>query len=368
MNAVLAFLAFAVLIVFHELGHFAAAKAVGMRVERFALFFPPLLWKRRKEGAETEYAIGAIPLGGYVKITGMNPEEELPEELRERSYSGSPVWKRVFVIFAGPFVNLVIAFLLLTGIFVAQGRFVPAVGVAEVQPGSPADGQLQEGDMIVSVNGIPGYARGQSEAEVNARIDALREEISSTCKAKGCDAKPVTIEVLRDGELQTTQITPTYDAEYKRARVGIAFGGSESLNLAQASQASIEGMWRVTKLTIQSIVKIVYDPEAREEVSSVVGGYEATRQSLAVDTVQALQLIALISLSLAVINLFPFLPLDGGHIFWAVLEKLRGGRRVSTATMEKASFVGFALVLILLAIGLTNDIGRITSGEGFGVK
>lgn len=370
MNALLAFLAFAALIVLHEFGHFAAAKAVGMRVERFALFFPPLIWRKRRDGAETEYAIGAIPLGGYVKITGMNPEEELPEELRARSYSGSPVWKRVVVIAAGPLVNLLIAFILLTGIFVAEGRFVPAVGVATVTAGSPADGKLEPGDLIVSVDGVPGYARGQSQSEIDARIAKLREHIAAAgCESTGCtDGKPVQVTVLRDGKTLTTQITPQYDAELKRPLVGIAFGGNESLNLAQASQASVEGMWRVTRLTVEAIVKVVYDPNARKEVSSVVGGYEATRQSLAVDTVQALQLIALISLSLAVINLFPFLPLDGGHIFWAIVEKLRGGKRVSTATMEKASFVGFALVIMLFVIGVSNDIGRITSGEGFGVR
>lgn len=371
MNALLAFLAFAVLIVFHELGHFAAAKAVGMRVERFALFFPPLIWTRRKEGSETEYAIGAIPLGGYVKITGMNPDEELPEELRERSYSGSAVWKRIVVIAAGPLVNLLIAFLLLTGVFLAEGRGVPAVGVYQVEPGSPAEGKLQEGDMIVSVNGIPGYARGQSDKEIEQRIVKLRDEIASSgCRSSTpCDtAAPVVIEVRRDGKTLTTEITPKFDRQLDRPLVGIQFGGTETLNLAQSAEASVTGMWRVTRLTVESIVKVVYDPKARDEVSSVVGGYEATRQTLAVDTVQAIQLIALISLSLAVINLFPFLPLDGGHIFWAIVEKLRGGKRVSTATLEKASFVGFTLVILLFLVGVTNDIGRITSGEGFGVR
>jgi len=99
---------FALLIILHEAGHFTAAKAVGMRVERFSLFFPPLLV--RKKIGETEYAIGAIPAGGYVKITGMNPSEQLSDEERTRSYYAQPVWKRVTVIAAGPAVNLVIGF------------------------------------------------------------------------------------------------------------------------------------------------------------------------------------------------------------------------------------------------------------------
>src|SRR3954467_13886680 len=102
MSWFLAFAGFALLIIFHELGHFAAAKAVGMRVERFSLFFPPLI--ARKKIGETEYSIGAVPLGGYVKITGMNPDERLPDEVRTRAYYSQPPWKRIVVIAAGPAV------------------------------------------------------------------------------------------------------------------------------------------------------------------------------------------------------------------------------------------------------------------------
>jgi regulator of sigma E protease len=109
-----------------------------------------------------------------------------------------------------------------------------------------------------------------------------------------------------------------------------------------------------------------FDAEQRKEISGIVGSYEVTRQSIEFDTRQALYVLALISLSLAVINLFPFLPLDGGHIFWALVEKIRG-RPVSLQVMERASVVGFALVLMLFAIGLSNDIGRL-SGEGFEIR
>ena len=100
MSWVLAIVGFAVLIILHEAGHFTAAKAVGMRVERFFLFFPPKSSRVRR--GETEYGIGAIPLGGFVKITGMNPEEELPPEVAPRAYYHQPVWKRIVVIAAGP--------------------------------------------------------------------------------------------------------------------------------------------------------------------------------------------------------------------------------------------------------------------------
>src|SRR3954470_25027848 len=100
MSWALAFLGFAMLVILHEAGHFTAAKAVGMRVERFSLFFPPLLL--RKKVGETEYALGALPLGGYVKISGMHPDEDLPDEVRTRAYTAQPVWKRIVVIAAGP--------------------------------------------------------------------------------------------------------------------------------------------------------------------------------------------------------------------------------------------------------------------------
>ena len=117
--ALLAFAGFAALVILHEFGHFIAAKAVGMRVERFSLFFPPLLAKVRR--GETEYAIGAVPLGGYVKITGMNPNEELAPEVAPRAYYRQQVWKRIVVIGAGPAVNIALAFLILWALFWADG-------------------------------------------------------------------------------------------------------------------------------------------------------------------------------------------------------------------------------------------------------
>jgi regulator of sigma E protease len=125
-------------------------------------------------------------------------------------------------------------------------------------------------------------------------------------------------------------------------------------------------MWDVTKATVSGIVKIFYNPQARKQVSGVVGSFEVTRETIAFDTTRALLILALISLSLAVINLFPFLPLDGGHIFWALAEKVRG-RPIPFSVMERASVVGFMLVIALFVIGLSNDIGRLT-GEGFNVR
>ncbi|HMI70862.1 MAG TPA: site-2 protease family protein, partial [Solirubrobacteraceae bacterium] len=145
-----------------------------------------------------------------------------------------------------------------------------------------------------------------------------------------------------------------------------SYGKTEDVGAGRAATITGENLWRVTKLTVSAIVRIFYDPQARKDVSGVVGSYEATRQSFKFDTIQALSVLAIISLSLAVVNLFPFLPLDGGHIFWAVAEKLRG-RPIPYRVMERASVVGFMLVAFLFIIGFTNDIDRLR-GEGFNVR
>ncbi len=137
LSWILAFAGFAFLVIAHELGHFTVAKLVGMRVEKFSLFFPPTLASVKR--GETEYAIGAIPAGGYVKISGMNPDEDLPEEVRDRAYHAQPVWKRIAVIAAGPAVNLVLAFVLLFVFFAFVGAEGPATDkVQAIEKGYPA--------------------------------------------------------------------------------------------------------------------------------------------------------------------------------------------------------------------------------------
>ena len=368
MSFFLAFLGFAVLIILHELGHFAAAKAVGMRVERYALFFPPLIAKVRR--GETEYAIGALPLGGYVKITGMNPAEEIPAEVAHRAYFRQPVWKRVVVIAAGPLVNVLVAFLLLLGLYTIQG---PAVGVTStvdvVTPGSAAVGVLKPGDRIVAVDG----RRGSPEQ--------LRDQIATHrcagAQVDGCSAaEPATLTVVRGGRDQTLRVTPRFEADTDpatpgnqgRALVGFAFGAEyEPQGLIEGSGSSVEAMWRVTTTTVDRITALVYDANARKQINGIVGSYETSRQVIKTSDLERVVLVfALISLSLAIINLFPFLPLDGGHIFWAVAEKVRG-RAIPLRVMERASVVGFALVLVLFAIGLSNDITQLR-GDGFSLR
>src|SRR6266576_895643 len=154
MSWVLAFSGFAALIILHEFGHFAAAKAVGMRVEKFSLFFGPMIAKFQR--GETVYGIGTIPLGGYVRITGMNPREELPPEVAKRGYFAQPVWKRLVVISAGPAMNLLIAFLLIAAIYAIRGTDVGTDRVGTLDPKSPAAHVLHPGDRLIAVDGHRG--------------------------------------------------------------------------------------------------------------------------------------------------------------------------------------------------------------------
>jgi regulator of sigma E protease len=357
----LAFAGFATLIILHELGHFAAAKAVGMRVERFSLFFgrTPLRWQR----GETEYGIGWIPLGGFVKITGMNPQEEIPAEAQPRAYYRQPVWKRIVVIAAGPAVNIVLAFVILMGLYwisIGDPREAKSTDrIAQVTNGTPAAAVLREGDRVVAVDG----KRGDPTA---LRKQLATHKCAGVQKA-GCSAAVAAVIVVqRGGKEVTVKAKPVYDAKAKRPLLGFAFDVTRPpVGPVTAARLSVDQMWFFTRGTVSTIAQI-FKPEKRKEISGVVGTYEVTRQSIQLGVQEGFFLLAVISLSLGIINLFPFLPLDGGHIFWALAEKVRG-RAIPFSTMERAGFIGFALVIGLFFIGFTNDIGRLT-GDGFGVR
>jgi regulator of sigma E protease len=412
MSYVLAFLGFVALIILHEFGHFAVAKAVGMRVERFSLFMGPLLVKFRR--GETEYGIGPAPLGGYVKITGMNPHEELTEErelreltgqlervrteiqasdpahaqelmregqalerrisevqtqieaIRRRAYYNQAVWKRIVVILAGPAMNLLIAFGIVYVLVLSAGQTVtrngqpvPNKDVAAIVAGAPAARVLHPGDQIVSVDGV------------SDSPEAIRKQLGThRCAGRqvnGClSATPAHVVVRRDGQLKAFEVRTRYNAADKRPELGFSFGVvTEPVGALHAASITVSNLWSVTTRTVSTVARI-FEPQERKQLHSIVYGYTATQESFATSTTQALWVLALISLSLAIINLFPFLPLDGGHVFWAVAEKIRG-KRIPFEIMERAGVVGFVLILMIFVIGLTNDISTL-SGPGIGLR
>ncbi len=377
---------FVFLIVIHEFGHFIAAKATGMRVERFFLFFPPKVVSIRR--GETEYGIGALPFGGFVKITGMNPDEveprrrgdgsrpgllervegagqgappePLPADVAKRAYYNQPVWKRIVVIAAGPAMNVLLAFVILFAISLSLEEITGRVGT--IDAGAPAAKRLQPGDRILAVDG-----RSFPGATTEQRLSRFSHLVAShKCAARpptdGCRATtPVRLRIERDGRTRTISITPVYDADLKRTRLGFSYADrSVAQSVPQAADTAISTMGRVTTGTLGVFTKI-FEEKERRKIHGIVGISTVTQQAFQFGPQEALYLVALISLSLAIINLFPFLPLDGGHIFWSVVEKIRG-KRVPFRVMERASVVGFLLVMILFAIGLTNDIHSLSNG------
>jgi regulator of sigma E protease len=392
---VLTIAGFVALIVLHEFGHFLVAKWTGMRVERFFLFFPPKIWSVKR--GETEYGIGAIPLGGFVKITGMNPEELEPRDpsdkpkeagllervesvdqdagpdvsrpgeplspaLLKRAYYNQPVWKRIVVIAAGPVMNILIAFLILFALaFTIEKAVGSGVVIDQVQDDTPAAGKLETGDRIVSVDGIPA-----SNLDFEDRIARFRDEVDThRCageQTSGCTATtPVEVVVERDGRRVPVTITPEYNADAERSLLGVVFGPasveSADYSVPQAANFAADRIWFITSETVSTIGRI-FLPEEREKLSGPVGGSRALNEAIGFDWRDALLVLAVISLSLGLINLFPFLPLDGGHIFWSLVEKVRG-ERVPFRVIESASAFGFLLVMVLFAIGLSNDIGNL---------
>jgi regulator of sigma E protease len=403
---VLVVVGFSALIILHEFGHFIVAKRTGMRVERFFLFFPPKLVSVKR--GETEYGIGMIPLGGFVKITGMNPEElepeaapeeaegeragltaggeagrdtpqgllerieaagedpgereGLPPEVLERAYYNQPVWKRVVVIAAGPAMNILIAFVILFFLaFSVQQITGPGLQIAEVTSDSAAKGQLKPDDKVISIDGKP-----LTRLDGDQRADEFRTLIGShKCAGQptdGCSATtPVSIVVDRDGRRMPLQITPRYDPAAQQALLGVRFEPTDTAPVAnsvpEAADYAVNTMWLVTSKTVSAIGRI-FLPEERKQLSGPVGSSRALNEAIGFSAQDAFFILAVISLSLGIINLFPFLPLDGGHIFWSLVEKVRGAR-VPFSVIERASAVGFLLILLLFVVGLSNDLGRL---------
>jgi regulator of sigma E protease len=358
------FLGFSALIVLHEAGHFFAAKATGMRVERFFLFFGPTLFSVRR--GETEYGVKAIPLGGYVKISGMNPDDRLPPGEEHRGYYEQPVWKRIVVIGAGPAVNIALAFAILFLVFFFNGQRVTQT-VGEIVPKSPAAGVLRPGDDIVAIDGRR-YPRLDTESRLQKFIDQVSSHECPGKQVEGCRAAtPVRVTIRRGGELKTISVRPEYEAALGHTRIGFGYGSAAAdYGAVGAASHALDGMWMVTSGTVTVFANIL-DAEHRKEVSGVVGVSDVAHETIdRFGATQALILLALVSLSLGLINLFPFLPLDGGHIFWSLVEKVRG-KPVPFQVMERAGAIGFVLVIMLFFLGLSNDIGRLT-GEGFNVR
>lgn len=347
------------LVLVHEAGHMVVAKWCGMRVERFSIFFGRP-WLKFTRG-ETEYGIGWLPLGGYVKITGMTRDEELPPDVVPRAYYSAKTWKKVATIFAGPFVNLVVAFLCFALYFwVGVPSLQATNSVEQVTAGSPAAAiGLTGGDRLLSVNGIAtrgdeGIARARAELQANP-------------------GKPVVVRYAHDGEVRTAKATLASvagpDGE-SVGRLGVQF---EVVQGARDSAGAVGGVtnagrytWFLIEENAKGIGALFTSSEARDQVGSVVAIGAVYNEVAGDGLTEIIRFIGLISLVLAIFNLLPIFPLDGGHILFALIEKVKGSP-ISTRVYERSAMVGWAVILIVFVFALQNDIGRLT-GEGFQLR
>jgi regulator of sigma E protease len=405
LSLLIAILGLAFLILVHEAGHFFAARLVGMKPSRFYIGFPPALAKVNRKGIE--YGIGAIPLGGYVKIPGMHrmaasdvdahlgpalqeapqlygPTERLKRALAEGSeheaslavdelgeavdssfispgarraaergvrearealssyaYWRQPVWKRVFVIFAGPGMNLLFAIIIFAALFMVGGGKATAK-VGSVVPGEPAvTAGLQAGDKIVAIDRV-----------VVNRADQIPYTISHS------DGRKLQVFVQRNGKVVALKPVRAHKRDGKY-RLGFTLEG-KGLSPPDAFWQSIKLTGVVTKQIGVSLGNLVHG-EGRKEIASPVGIVRGSSSALNQGVENYLWVLGLISLSLALLNLLPLLPLDGGHIVFSIVEGIRG-RAVKREVYERVSAVGIFLVVLLFFVGLSNDIGRLGGG------
>ncbi len=408
MNILVSIAGLAFLILIHEAGHFFVARAVRMRPRKFYVFFPPVLVRKVHNGIE--YGLGAIPLGGYVKIPGMHrpaggdleshfsaalddapslrarlaaaqitldeheldneragialselrsatAESHLSENARTRAEKGltdvedgisgeaywrAPVWKRIAVIGAGPATNLLFAVGMLAIVFALGVPSEANRTVDVVAEDTPAEAMgLAPGDHVVAVDGMP-----------VTTFDEVSDGIRSS------EGEPITLTVVRGGE---ELILGPRSAEFDNGRFRLGFIPGLTYESYGPGAAVIEAFKETGTVTVaigEALSQIVTS-DGREDIATPIGIVQGSSEVLDRGFRDFLAILALISLSLALLNMLPLLPLDGGHILFALIERFRG-RAVPRATYERASAIGIALVLILFVIGLTNDIGRLS--------
>jgi regulator of sigma E protease len=404
MSIAVAILGLAFLIFIHEVGHFGAALAVGMRPRGFSIGFGPPIAKVRRN--DIDYAFRAVPLGGYVTIPGMTrpqasdvdaffggavreapelvgPSERLKralaagdfeqakveldafataaesqdgangirrglrhvgDSLSDDAYWRQPIWKRIVAIGAGPATNLVFAVLIFAIVLMSAGGKATTT-VEEVFDGTPAQTVgLLAGDRILEIDG----ARVSPE-QVTERI-------------RGSEGGQLMLLVLRNGERVTLgPVRPELveEGNLEVYRLGFQLG-AEPLGAVESMQEAVTLTLRLTGEIGKSLANII-NKEGREQIASPIGIVDESSSAVDRGWESYLAVLAFISLSLGLLNLLPLLPLDGGHIVFAVAEKIRG-HAIRREIYERVSAVGIALVLLLFFVGLTNDVGRLGGG------
>ena len=379
-----------VLVLFHEFGHFFAAKRFGIRVDEFGFGFPPKIFG--KKIGETEYTLNLLPLGGFVRIFGENPEDEDLEALplsvgkaaKSRSFAHKPKWQQAVILFAGIFANFLLAWLLFSVGFMFG--FPTSVGsqptdtalsnvfltVTSVVPKSPADlAGLKSGDKIVEVTSIlSNYPTAPFPSIVAPTTDQLKSFVLNNGN------KEIQIDYLRgensynefnareqagkDSERYAV-LTPIFNKTNNEPEIGISMDeiGTLKLPFFSALWQGLRLDWSTTKDTATGLYTLIADAfRGKGSLSSVTGpvglvGIVGSAYSLGF--AYLLSLTALISVNLAIINLIPFPALDGGRLLFLLIEKING-TRINPKFANAANMIGFGILILLMLVITYHDV------------
>lgn len=334
-----------VLIFFHELGHFLVAKWSGIRVEKFSLGFPPTLISKKL--GETVYAVGVIPLGGYVKMAGDNPEENLTGKPWE--FMSKPPWKRFFVIAAGPFMNFLLAVVILAGLFYFRGEELQQAYISEVLTGAPAEtAGMMPGDHIVSVDGIE---VGSTEELINQVKDKIEQ--------------PIVIGWMHNEKLKSDTVVTfrdyaaTADGDSVAVgKIGVTLGHAyKRLGLLASVGAGFERTVFYTYKTFEFVGGFFSGKSKASDVGGPIFIAKIAGATARAGIDILLEFMALLSVNLAVLNILPIPIFDGGHLVFLAVEKMKGSPP-SLKIRLIAQQIGIAFILLLVIFITFNDITR----------
>lgn len=341
------------LIFIHELGHFLVAKLFRVKVLKFSLGFGPKILGRQY--GETEYQVSALPLGGYVKMYGENPLEEVDQEDISRAFSHKPVWQRFLIVLAGPVSNLVFPVLLFFLILASIGIPTPVdtTAIGGVAPESPAaEAGLKQGDNILAING---------------------REIGSWGKVseiiQDSNGKEIELTILRGGEELHIKTTPEIrkvenifgEEVQERYMLGITKKTEityKDSSIPEALVSAVSQTGSYIYLTILGIVKIFQQVVPTSELGGPILIAQLAGQQMKAGVVDFVYFIGLISINLGIINLFPIPILDGGHLALFSLEAVRR-KPLEEQTMVIIQQIGLILLGCLMILVFYNDIIRI---------
>lgn len=337
-----ALLVFGLIIFVHELGHFLAARASGIRVLEFAMGFGPKLfgWRRK----ETDYSIRLAPLGGYCKFEGEDESSGDP-----RAFTNAPVWKRFLTIFAGPAMNFVLAFLTLTVFFLAVGILYPAPVVGYVTPGMTAESAgLQVGDVITAVNG---QLVENSETGAGQLVDLI---------GAGRPENPVVLTIDRNGQKMEFTVAPqkTEDGSYK---IGIVPGVVRHSLGGSLTTAGYQ-IYDITGLMVNALKGLIFHGEGFQDTMGPVGIVSFMTDEISQGNIATVvNLIMIISLNVGLINLLPLPALDGGRLVFLLIEAVRR-KPIKPEYEGWVHAAGFFVLIGLILVFTYRDIVRLVTG------